>query len=107
MAVPPQFADQTLVFQDIGKTAGSNTQTDDLVNRSDQKASSDLQTIFLNNVDFDNVEGWFTELATDLTTATFWYKSNGTTEAQEKVDKILEKAKEINTDRFFPVEFRK
>lgn len=107
MATPPQFADQTLVFKDIGKTFGDNTQIDDLVDRSDQDASSYLESIFRNNIDFDNItEGWFTDLATKLTTAVYWKKSNGTTEATEEVEKLKKEAVETNTREFFPVEVR-
>lgn len=107
MATPPQFADQTLVFKDIGKIQGANTEIDDLVDRSDQDASSKLESIFRNNIDFDNItNGWFTDLATRLTTAIYWWKSNGTTEAQEKIDKIEAESKQINIDEFFPVTFR-
>ena len=107
MATPPQFADQTLVFQDIGKTFGDNTEIDDLVNRSDQDASSYLESVFRNNIDFANItDGWFTDLATRLTTAIYWWKSNGTTEAEEKIEKLKKEAVETNTREFFPVEFR-
>ena len=107
MATPLQFADQILVFQDIGKTLGDNVEIDDLVARSDQDASSYLESVFRNNIDFTNItDGWFTDLATRLTTAIYWWKSNGTTEAEEKIDKLKKEAEATNIKEFFPVEFR-
>lgn len=107
MAVQTQYADQAQVYQDIGKTAGADTEIDDLVDRSDQDASGKAETIFNGNVDFDNItEGWFTNLVTRWTSAIFWWKSNGTTEAKEKVDEIEKEAKQINIDRFFPTQIR-
>lgn len=107
MAVQTQYADQAQVFQDIGKTVGVDTEIDDLVDRSDQDASAKAETIFNGNVDFTNItEGWFTNLVTRWTTATFWYKSNGTTEAKDKLDEIEKEAEKINVERFFPVQTR-
>jgi len=107
MATQTQYADQTQVFQDIGKTAGDDTQIDDLVDRSDQDASAKAETIFNGNIDFDSItEGWFTNLVTRWTTATYWYKSNGTQDAKDKLEEIEKEAKQINIDRFFPAEIR-
>jgi len=104
--VVPKFADEAQVFKDIDKTAEENQSVDDLVERSNEDASSNLETIFLNNVDFNNLEGWFIDLATRYTTATYWWKSNGTNEQKEKMEQVKEEAVKINHDRFYPVEFR-
>lgn len=107
MATQTQYADQTQIFQDIGKTSGDDTAIDDLVDRADQDASAKAETIFNGNVDFDDItEGFFTNLVTRWATAIFWYKSNGTQEAKDKVDDLEKEAIQINTNRFFPVEVR-
>lgn len=107
MATQTQYADQAQVFFDINKTAGADTEIDNLVDNADRNASAKAETIFNNNIDFDNItEAFFTDLVTRWTTAIFWYKSNGTTESKEKVDELEKEAKQINYDRFFPVTVR-
>ena len=106
----PTFADQERVYFDIGKTAGDDTSRDNLVDRSDEDASSRLEAIFLNLIEFDddpiNNPSWFTDLATRLTTAIFWFKSNNTQDEREAVEKIIQEANHIKVERFFPQENR-
>lgn len=104
----PKFADTDRVYKDIGKTRGSNENRDNLVTRSDEDASSKLQAIFLNLIDTSNLDSipWFTDLATELTTAMFWKKSNGTQDQMQAVKDIIAKAEEIRTERFVPQEYR-
>ena len=106
--VIPKFADQDRVFQDIGKTAGENTNRDNLVDRADEDASSQLQAIFLNLIDFNDLPSnpWFVDIATKLTTAIFWSKSNGTPEQLQAVKDIINEANNIKKDRFHPAEYR-
>jgi len=107
MATQTQYADQDQIFEDIGKESVVDSALNDLVDRADQDASAKAETIFNGNIDFDDItEGFFTNLVTRWATAIFWYKSNGTSEAKDKVDEIEKEAKQINTDRFFPVEVR-
>jgi len=103
-----KFADTDRVYEDIGKTRGSNVNRDNLVLRADEDASSQLQAIFLNLIDFDDLDAnpWFTDLATQLTTAIFWKKSNGTDEQKQAVKDVLASSEKIKVDRFFPQEYR-
>jgi len=107
MAEQIKYADQDQIYDDIGKDSAEDTALNALVDRADEDASAKAETIFNGNIDFDNItEGFFTNLVTRWATAIFWYKSNGTSEAKDKVDEIEKEAKQINTDRFFPVEVR-
>lgn len=105
-----KYADIAKVYKDIGKSFG-NFNRDNLVTRSNEDASSKLQAIFLNLVVFDDLGtdvelAWFTDLATKLTTATFWKKSNGSDEQHQAVKDIIAEAEEIRNERFFPQEYR-
>jgi len=103
----PKYADIGRVYQDIGKTIGANNNRDNLVTRANEDASSQLQAIFLNNVDTDDLAAvpWFTDLATELTTAVFWKKSNGTDEQKQMAKDIIADAHRILVERFFPQEY--
>lgn len=104
----PKFADTDRVFRDVGKIRESNTNRDNLIVRADEDASSELQAIFLNLVDFDDLPSvpWFTDLATKLTTAMFWAKSNASPEQLQTVKDLLSTAKNIREIRFHPTEYR-
>ena len=107
----PLFADQSRVFEDIGKASGDNANRDNLVLRSNEDASMQLQAIFLNLVDFTLVEtddslAWFVDLATELTTAIFWKKSNGTDDQKQAVKDVIVRANKIKDERFIPQEYR-
>ncbi len=103
----PKFADTDRVYKDIGKTRGTNENRDNLVTRSDEDASSKLDAIFLNLIDITDLDSvpWFTDLATELTTAMFWKKSNGTQDQMQAVKDVITKAEEIRTERFIPQEY--
>ena len=106
----PTYADQERVYFDIGKTEGGDDSRDNLVIRADEDASSRLEAIFLNLIEFDdepiNNPSWFTDIATRLTTALFWFKSNNTQDEREAVEKIIQEANKIKVERFFPQEIR-
>jgi len=103
-----KFADINRVYDDIGKVQGDNLNRDNLVTRADEDASSELEAIFLNLVDFDTLdeEPWFVDLATKLTTAIFWKKSNGTDLQMQAVKDTISEAQRIKEQRFFPQEYR-
>jgi len=101
-----KFADTDRVYKDMGKTRGSNDNRDNLVVRSDEDASSELQAVFLNLVDFDDLPSWFIDLSTKLTTAIFWAKSNGSSEQLQAVKDIISDSKQIREARFHPTEYR-
>jgi len=100
------FADEERMEQDINQVGTADQEIIDLITRSNEDASSRLEAIFLNNVDFDNLPGWFVDLATRLAVKIYWDKSNGTTDSSEKIKEIVEESKQILIKRFFPVTFR-
>lgn len=100
------FADEDRMKQDIDQVGTTNTEILNLITRSNEDASSRLEAIFLDNVDFNDLPGWFVDLATRLAVKIYWDKSNGTPESSEKIEEIIEEAEQILIKRFFPVTFR-
>ena len=108
--VLPKFADEELVKEDIGETGTTNTITLDLISRSDEDASSELESLFDGNVDTTvpatELPTWFIQLATELTTSYYWVKENGTEEAKTQREEVRKKAAITLEKRFFPSEIR-
>jgi len=102
----PQFGITDLVLQDIDEVLTTDQNISDLVSRSNEAASSELESIFIGLVDFTvnptDLPSWFISLATDYTTAYFWQKSNGTERSKLQLEKIREKAIETREGRFRP-----
>ncbi len=106
----PKFADEERVKQDIEAVATTNTVQLDLIERSDEDASSELESLFNGLVDttvpVDNLPTWFIQLATELTTSYYWVKENSTEEAKTQREQVRTKAKQTLEKRFFPSEIR-
>ena len=101
------FADTDKVKQDIGEVGTTDTEILNLISRSNEDASEELETLFIGLVDTSQtLPDYFVQLATELTTAYFWVKSNGTDEAKNQREEVRTKAKETLTKRFTPVSFR-
>lgn len=102
-----KFADQDKVKEDINEVGTTDTEILDLINRSDEDASEELESVFISVVDTSQtLPDFFVQLATELTTAYFWVKSNGTTDAKNQREEVRAKAKETLIKRFTPVSFR-
>jgi len=102
-----KFADTDKVKEDINEVGTSDTEILALISRSDEDASEELESVFFRLVDTSGtLPDFFVQLATELTTAYFWVKSNGTDEAKNQREEVRTKAKETLIKRFTPVEFR-
>ena len=106
----PKFADEERVEKDIGEVNTTNTTVLALISRSNEDASSELESLFNGNIDttvpVDNLPTWFIQLATELTTAYYWVKENSTEEAKTQREQVRTKAKQTLEKRFFPSEIR-
>lgn len=100
------YADEDRMKEDVNQVGTTDTEILNLITRSNEDASSRLNAIFLDNVDFNDLPGWFVDLATRLAVKIYWDKSNGTPESSEKIKEIVEESKQILIKRFFPVTFR-
>ena len=102
-----KFADEDKVKQDINETGTTDTEILALISRSNEDASEELESVFIGVVDTSQtLPDFFVQLATELCTAYFWVKSNGTTEAKNQREEVREKAKLTLIKRFTPVTFR-
>lgn len=105
-----KFADTDKVKEDINEVGTTDAEILALISRSDEDASEELESVFFGLVDTSvavaNLPDFFVQLATELTTAYFWVKSNGTDEAKNQRELVRAKAKETLIKRFTPVEFR-
>lgn len=106
----PKFADEERVKKDIGETGTSNNLVLDLISRSNEDASSELESLFEGNVDtavsVEDLPLWFIQLATELTSSYYWVKENSTEEAKTQREEVREKAKLTLEKRFYPSEIR-
>ena len=106
----PKFADEERVKQDIEAVLTTNLVQLDLISRSNEDASSELESLFTGLVDtsviVDDLPTWFVQLATELTTAYYWVKENSTEEAKTQREQVRNKAKQTLEKRFFPSETR-
>lgn len=106
----PKFADEEKVKEDIEATGTTNTVQLDLISRSNEDASSELESLFFGLVDtsvpVDDLPTWFLQLAIELTTSYYWVKENGTDEAKDQREQVRNKAKLTLEKRFFPSEIR-
>lgn len=104
--VLPEFGDDTRTLQDIDEVGTTDTNITDLVTRSNENASSELESLFFGNVDFSQgvnaLPSWFRELAIELQTSYFWVMSNNTEEAKTHREEVREKARMTLKTRFSP-----
>ena len=93
-----EFADTDAVKKDINEIGTTNTDILALITRSNQDASEELESVFFGLVDTSVavalLPDFFVQLVTELTTAYFWVKSNGTEEAKNQRELVRTKAKE-------------
>ena len=102
-----KFADEGKVKEDINEVGTADAEILALISRSNEDASEELESVFIGVVDTsETLPDFFVQLATELTTAYFWVKSNGTDEAKNQREEVRTKAKETLIKRFTPVEFR-
>ncbi len=102
-----KFADTDKVKEDINEVGTTDAEILALISRSNEDASEELESVFLGLVDTSGtLPDFFVQLATELTTAYFWVKSNGTDEAKNQREEVRAKARETLIKRFTPVEFR-
>jgi hypothetical protein len=106
--VLPEYADDDKIREDIAEVG--NTDPESIVNqkvrRANQDASSEMEALFLNNFDPDDLPAWFVQITTEYATALFWVKSNGTQQSIDQAKGVYLKAQRILEQRFFPVESR-
>lgn len=101
------FADTDKVKEDINEVGTSDAEILALISRSNEDASEELESVFIGLVDTSAaLPDFFVQLATELTTAYFWVKSNGTDEAKNQRELVRTKVKDTLIKRFTPVEFR-
>ena len=102
------YADEERMKEDINQVGTGDTEILDLIRRSNEDSSSRLNGIFLNNVDFSDLDSvpWFVDLATRLAVKIYWDKSNGTPESSEKIKEVVMEAEKALIKRFTPVEYR-
>ena len=102
----PQFGDDTRCKQDIDETNTTNQNILDLVTRSNENASSELENLFNGNIDFtvavSELPTWFRQLAIELQTAYFWVMSNNTEEAKTHREEVRAKSRVALEKRFSP-----
>ncbi len=105
--VLPLFGDDTRVEQDIDEVGTTNQNILDLIKRSNEDASSEMQSVFEGNVDFtgnlpDDLPDFFRQLVIELQTAYFWVKSNNDEAANTIIEGVRAKAKLTLEKRFAP-----
>jgi len=104
--VLPLYGDDTRTLQDIDEVGTSDTNILNLVTRSNENASSELETLFEGNIDFtvqvSELPTWFRELAIELQTSYFWVMSNNTEEAKTHREEVREKARMSLVKKFKP-----
>ena len=104
--VLPTYADEDRIKQDINEVGTTDTVILNHITRANEDASSKMEALFLNNFDENNPEAFFVQITTELATAEYWVKTNGTQEALNQRDLVLKKAQDILIQRFQPVESR-
>ena len=101
-----EFGDDDLCKQDIDEVDTTNTNILQLVTRSNQNASSELENLFNGNIDFSvditELPAWLRQLAVELQTAYFWVMSNNTEEAKTHREEVRVKARSALEKRFKP-----
>lgn len=104
--VLPLYGDDTRTLQDIDEVGTTDTNTLDLVNRSNENASSELESLFEGLIDFtvslSELPTWFRQLVIELQTSYFWVMSNNTEEAKTHREEVREKAKITLIKKFKP-----
>ena len=104
--VLPKFADEERAKEDIGITGTTNIVVLDLISRSNEDASSELESLFNGNVDtsvpVNDLPPWFVQLATELATSYYWIKESNTEAAKTQQEQVRVKAKLTLEKRFFP-----
>jgi len=104
--VLPQFGDDTRCEQDVDEVGTTNQNTLDLITRSNENASSELENLFNGNIDFTvditELPTWLRQLAIELQTAYFWVMSNNTEEAKTHREEVRVKARSALEKRFKP-----
>jgi len=100
-------ADEAKVKEDIDEVGTTDTSILNLISRSNEDASEELRSVFLDLIDFTiTLPDFYVQLATELTTSYFWVKSNGTDEAKNQREEVRAKAKEVLIKRFSPISNR-
>ena len=99
----PLYADDTRIKEDIAEAGTTNSVILAKIKRANEDASMQMDTLFLNNFDPNDLEDWFVSITTEYATALFWVKSNGTEAATKQKDAVYERAKQILIQRFQPV----
>jgi len=99
----PLYADSDRIEEDIAEVGTTNTIILEKIKRANEDASMQMDTLFLNNFDPNNLEDWFVSITTEYATALFWVKSSGTEAAIKQKDAVYERAKQILIQRFQPV----
>jgi uncharacterized membrane protein len=109
-ATIPLFADEDRIRQDIDEVGSTNTDISDKIRRANEDASSEMEALFLNNVDTSvaaaALPGWFVSIVTEYATSLFWVKSTGTAQAVDQKEAVYAKAENILIQRFQPVRSR-
>lgn len=104
----PKYGDDTRCLQDIDEVGTTDQNILDLVTRSNEDASLELESIFNGLIPFhlietaEELEPWFRQLAIELQVSYFWVKSNNTPEAKTQREEVREKADKILIKRFAP-----
>jgi len=99
----PNYADDDRIKEDIAEVGTTNAVILEKIKRANEDASMEMEALFLNNFDPNNLSDWFVSITTEYATALFWVKSNGTEAAIQQAADIYKKAERILIQRFQPV----
>lgn len=99
----PQDADDDLIKEDIAEVGTINAVILEKIKRANEDSTGEMRSLFLNNIDLENLPDFYVQITSEYATSLYWVKSTGTSQAIDQAKDVYKKAERLLVQRFLPV----